>query len=329
MTRRLTLLFLCATLNIFAADTYVKTIPLWPGTPPGAKEGDAAKAQVVATAIKQGNQQPVSKNRRNIRVPIMDVYLPTKEKNTGVAMVIYCGGGYGAVCIGSEGLSVKKFLNDNGIAVFMVSYRCSPFNHPVPLWDAQRAMRIVRSQAKEFGIEPNKIGAMGFSAGGHEAATLSVHYHKPFGYKPIDAIDKVSARPDFSCLIYPVISMRKELTHAGSRRNLLGANPSDDLVAELSNDEQINKNTPPAFLAHGTADNAVKPENSKRYHEACKKHGVATKLVLVEGGKHGPAMLNGKPSIRNTKDEYIDSMLKWIIEIAGKQPVDGKQANNT
>ncbi|MFK7911343.1 MAG: alpha/beta hydrolase, partial [Akkermansiaceae bacterium] len=169
----------------------------------------------------------------------------------------------------------------------------------------------------EFGIEPNKIGAMGFSAGGHEAATLSVHYNEPFGYKPIDAICKVSARPDFSCLIYPVISMRKELTHGGSRRNLLGNSPADDLVAKLSNDEQVNKNTPPAFLAHGTADNAVKPENSKRYHEACKKHGVATKLVLVEGGKHGPAMLNGKPSINSTKDEYIDSMLQWIKEING------------
>jgi acetyl esterase/lipase len=311
----LTILFLLATIHVFAGDAKVQTILLWPETPPGAQQGDAEKALTTAAAIKAATYKVPKGNRRNIRVPAIDVYLPAKDNNTGAAMVIFCGGGYGAVCIGSEGIPMKKFLNDNGIAVFMVSYRCSPFNHPVPLWDAQRAMRIVRSRAKEFGIEPHKIGAMGFSAGGHEAATLSVHYDEPFGYQPMDEVDKVSARPDFSCLIYPVISMRKELTHAGSCHHLLGAKPSDELLAKLSNDEQIDKETPPAFLAHGTADKSVKPTNSIRYHEACKKNGVPTKLVLVEGGIHGPAMLNGKPSIRNTKEEYVDSMIKWIIEI--------------
>ena len=318
MTKLLTLFFSWATLNVFAADAHVQTILLWPEIPPGAKQGDAKKAHATAAAIKEAKHKAASTNRRNIRVPSIDVYLPAKDNNTGVAMVIFCGGGYGAVCIRSEGMEMKKFLNDNGIAVFMVSYRCSPFNHPVPLWDAQRAMRIVRSRAKEFAIEPHKIGAMGFSAGGHEAAALSVHYDEPFGYQPIDAIDQTSARPDFSCLIYPVISMRDELTHAGSRRHLLGANPAKELLSKLSNDEQVDQKTPPAFLAHGTADKSVKPENSKRYHEACKKHGVPTKLVLVEGGIHGPAMLSGKPAIRKTKEDYVDSMIKWIKEITAQ-----------
>ncbi len=109
--------------------------------------------------------------------------------------------------------------------------------------------------------------------------------------------------------------MRKELTHNGSRRNLLGAKPSEELLVKLSNDEQIDKETPPAFLAHGLADKSVKPANSVRYHEACKKNGVPTKLVLVEGGVHGPTMLNGKPAIRKTEEEYVDSMIQWIKEI--------------
>jgi acetyl esterase/lipase len=317
-TKLLTLFFSWATLNVFAADAHAQTILLWPEIPPGAKQGDAKKAHATAAAIKEAKHKAASTNRRNIRVPSIDVYLPAKDNNTGVAMVIFCGGGYGAVCIRSEGMEMKKFLNDNGIAVFMVSYRCSPFNHPVPLWDAQRAMRIVRSRAKEFAIEPHKIGAMGFSAGGHEAAALSVHYDELFGYQPLDAIDQASARPDFSCLIYPVISMRDELTHAGSRRHLLGANPAKELLSNLSNDEQVDQKTPPAFLAHGTADKSVKPENSKRYHEACKKHGVPTKLVLVEGGIHGPTMLSGKPAIRKTKEDYVDSMIKWIKEITAQ-----------
>lgn len=314
----LPLFCLLVTLNAFAVDTRTQTILLWPGTPPGAKNGDAEKAQATAAAIKDGTHEAARANRKDIRVPSIDVYLPATDNNTGVAMVIFCGGGYGAVCIGSAGIPMQKFLNDNGIAVFMVSYRCSPFKHPIPLWDAQRAMRMVRSRAKEFAIEPDEIGAMGFSAGGHEAATLSVHYDEPFGYRAIDAIDQTSARPDFSCLIYPVISMRTEFTHAGSCRNLLGANPAEELLSKLSTDEQVDQKTPPAFLAHGTADDSVIPENSKRYHEACKKHGVPAKLVLVEGGGHGPAMLNGKPAITRTKEDYADSMIEWIKEITAR-----------
>ncbi len=292
-----------------------ETFLLWPGTPPGAKEGDDAKAAVTAKAIKDGTYKIPGGNRSGIRVPACDVYLPAKDKQTGTAMVIYCGGGYGAVCIGSEGIPMAKWLNAHGIAVFMVSYRCRPYQHPVPLWDVQRAIRLVRSRAKEFGVKTNQVGIMGFSAGGHVTSTLSVHYNEMFGRKPIDDVDKISARADFTCLIYPVISMRKEITHGGSRRNLLGNKPSDELVAKLSNDEQIDKNTPPAFLAHAKTDRVVKIINSQRYHDACKKNGVPTKFILMAAGRHGPGLKDGKPMIRNSPEDYAEAMIKWIEKI--------------
>ena len=324
-------LILCAAVSI--ADAAKKpaealkaseTFLLWPAAPPGARDGDAAKAAATAKAIKDGTYKIPGGNRRGTSVPACDVYLPPKDKRTGAAMVIYCGGGYGAVCIASEGIPMAKWLNANGIAVFMVSYRCNPYKHPVPHWDVQRAIRMVRHRAKDFGVKPSQIGIMGFSAGGHVAATLSVHYAESFGRKPIDDVDKVSARPSFSCLFYPVISMRKELTHGGSRRNLLGNTPSDELVVKLSNDEQIDKNTPPAFLAHGKTDRVVKYQNSQRYHEACKKHGVPSKYILMSVGSHGPGIRDGKPTIRNSTEDYAEAMVKWIKEVTAESEPAGK-----
>ena len=292
-----------------------RTLLVWPATPPGARAGDDAKAAATAKAIADGSYKIPGGNRRGTAVPAVDVYLPAKDTRTGIGMMIYCGGGYGAVCIGSEGLPMAKWLNANGIAVFMVSYRCSPYKHPVPHWDVQRAIRLIRSRAKDFDLNPNRLGVMGFSAGGHVTSTLSVHYDESFGRKPIDAVDKVSARPSFSCLIYPVISMRNEITHGGSRRNLLGASPSDELVVKLSNDEQVDKNTPPAFLAHSKVDNVVKVVNSKRYHEACKAHGVASLFIMTDTGRHGPGVRDGKPTIRNCNEDYADALLKWIKQL--------------
>jgi acetyl esterase/lipase len=311
-------LILCAAASAtHAADTLkaTETFLLWPGTPPGARDGDDVKAAATAKAIKDGTYKIPGGNRSGIRVPACDVYLPPKAKRTGTGMVIYCGGGYSEVCIRLEGIPMAKWLNASGIAVFMVSYRCSPYKHPIPFWDVQRAIRLVRSRAKEFDVKTDQIGIMGFSAGGHVASTLSVHYKEAFGRKPIDAIDKVSARADFSCLIYPVISMRKEITHGGSRRNLLGKTPSDELVVKLSNDEQIDKNTPPAFLVHAKTDSVVKPINSQRYHDACKKNGVPSKYILMSAGHHWPGLKDGKPMISNSDEDYAEAMVKWIKEI--------------
>lgn len=299
----------------FAGPDASETFLLWPGTPPGAKEKDAVKAQALAKAIKDGAYKAPKRNRAGTRVPTCDIYLPPKEKATGTAVVVYCGGGYGAVCIKSEGIPVAKWLNDNGIAVFMVAYRCRPYRHPVPHWDVQRAIRMVRNDADKYGIKKDRIGIMGFSAGGHVASTLSVHYDNEFGRKPSDEIDKLSARPDFSILIYPVISMRNGITHYGSRKNLLGPRPSEEVVATLSNDEHVNGKTPPAFLVHGKPDRVVKYINSQRYHEACRKHNIKSKYILMDRGRHGPGMMEGKPSIRDASEEYAVSMVTWIKEI--------------
>ena len=292
-----------------------ETFLLWPGTPPGPRDGDDAKAAATAKAIKDGTYKIPGGNRGGIRVPACDVYLPPKDKRTGTGTVIYCGGGYGVVCIGSEGIPMAKWLNANGIAVFMVSYRCRPYLHPVPFWDVQRAIRLVRSRAKEFGVKTDRIGIMGFSAGGHVTSTLSVHYKETFGRKPVDAIDKISARADFSCLIYPVISMRDGITHRGSRRNLIGNKPADELVVKLSNDEQVDKDTPPAFLAHAKTDRVVKFINSQRYHEACKKNGVPSKFILMSAGRHGPGVRDGKPTISRSTEDYADALVEWLKKL--------------
>ncbi|MCM8535688.1 MAG: alpha/beta hydrolase [Lentisphaeraceae bacterium] len=289
-----------------------ETFLLWPGIPPGALEGDDAQAKKQMKSLIDGTYKIPKGNRRDTRVPAVDVYLPEKSKQNGSSIVMYCGGGYGAVCIEIEGLPMAKFLNENGISVFMVSYRCKPFKHPVPFWDVQRAIRLVRSRADEFNIKADQIGIMGFSAGGHVTSTLSVHYKESFGREGIDEVDKISARPDFSCLIYPVISLRKDITHHGSRRNLLGEQDTEELVAKLSNDEQVNSETPPAFLAHAKTDKVVKIINSQRYHDACVKHGVKSKLVIHEKGKHGPGFWQGKPSIKNAGEDYAQAMVDWI-----------------
>ena len=314
MKKLVVLSLLLAAFTALGAPEVSETFLLWPGTPPGAEEQDAAKAEAMAKVIENGTYKIPNRNRAGTRVPTCDVYLPAKEKATGKAVVVYCGGGYGAVCIQSEGIPVSEWLNNNGIAVFMVAYRCSPYKHPVPHWDVQRAIRMVRKNAKKYGIKKDKIGIMGFSAGGHVASTLSVHYDNEFGREWIDEVDKVSARPDFSILIYPVISMRDVITHLGSRKNLLGQKPSEEIIAELSNDEQVDKKTPPAFLAHGKTDRVVKFINSQRYHEACLKHNVKSKYILMERGNHGPGMMDGKPSINGASEEYAVSMVEWIEE---------------
>jgi len=185
-----------------------------------------------------------------------------------------------------------------GITAFVLKYRLGPRNHhPAPLQDAARAIRTVRARATEWNIDPKRIGILGFSAGGHVASTIGTHFDsgKPDASDPIE---RVSSRPDLMILIYPVITMR-EFTHAGSRRMLLGDNPSSDLVALLSNEEQVTKETPPAFLVHTANDPAVPVENSLRFAEAMTKAGVPFELNIYERGPHGFG-LGGKDPMLST-----------------------------
>jgi acetyl esterase/lipase len=223
--------------------------------------------------------------------PVVSVYKSKDGEATGAAVVVFPGGGYAGQAIDKEGHYVAQWFADRGVVAMVVPYRCGggEHAHPVPLADAQRAIRLVRSRASGWGVDPAKIGVMGFSAGGHLAASASTLFD--LSLEGIDdSLAEVSARPDFSILVYPVISMRPEVTHGGSGRNLLGESPDEALVSQMSADEQVTAGTPPALIVHSIDDGAVPVANAQRYYEACRAHGVPVEMHLYETGGHGYGM---------------------------------------
>ncbi len=231
-------------------------------------------------------------------VPTLTPYVAPKGRATGAAIVVCPGGGYQHLALDHEGRAVAEWLNSVGVTAFVLKYRLGPrYRHPSMLQDAARAIRTVRARASEWGLDPERVGILGFSAGGHLASTAGTHFDagKP---DSTDPIERVSSRPSVMILIYPVITMR-ELTHAGSRRNLLGENPSPELVALLSNEEQVTKETPPAFLVHTMNDAAVPVENTLMFVAALRRAGVPFELHLYERGPHGFGLgtaREGKPA---------------------------------
>jgi acetyl esterase/lipase len=246
-------------------------------------------------------------------VPVMHLYLPSAEQSNGKAILIYPGGGYGFVYM-PDGYGTAAFLLSKGFTVFIVSYRCTPkAPHPIPFWDAQRALRLARSLSNQLGYDKNDIGVWGYSAGGHVAGFISVYYKESFGRKRVDKVDKIEARPALSVLICPVISMRDSLTHTGSRMNLLGINPDSSLIDKLSLDEHVTINTPPAFLSHSIKDVVVSYKNSQRYHEALKAKGVNTEYYLLNTGGHGPLHeRDGAPILPLSKEDYANRFIMWF-----------------
>ena len=218
-------------------------------------------------------------------VPTVDVHLPAPGKANGTAVVVLPGGGYGGVSMDFEGEHSARFLTDNGIAAFVVRYRHAPrFHHPIPLQDALQAVRWVRSRSAEFHINPKRVGLMGFSAGGHLASTVITHIDRGNPDAP-EPLAKVSARPDFAILFYPVITfMAEPFVHKGSRKNLTA--DKQELWPELSNERKVSKDTPPVFLVHGGKDTGVPPENSMMFAEACRKAGVSVELHVLSQGEH-------------------------------------------
>ena len=218
-------------------------------------------------------------------IPTLTPYLPQKDKATGAAVIVCPGGGYGHLAE-HEGGPVAEWLNSVGVTAFVLKYRLGPtYHHPSPLQDAARAIRTVRTRAKEWGLDPQRIGILGFSAGGHLAATAGTHFDAGQA-DASDPIERVSSRPDLMILVYPVITMR-DRTHSGSRKNLLGEQPSPELVALLSNEERVTKETPPTFLVHTMTDTAVPVENSMMFAAALRKAGVPFEFHLYERGPHG------------------------------------------
>lgn len=219
--------------------------------------------------------------------PNLTVYLPTAEKANGCAVVVCPGGGYGFLAVDHEGRQVAEWLNSFGVAAFVLRYRIAQrYRHPAPLQDAQRAIRTVRARADEWKVDPRRIGILGFSAGGHLASSAGTHFVEG---KPdaADTLERVTSRPDFMVLVYPVISFTTQYTHKGSRRNLLGDNPDTKLVEELSNEKQVTPKTPPTFLVHTSGDGAVPPENSVLFYMALRRAGVPAELHIYEKGRHG------------------------------------------
>ena len=239
------------------------------------------------------------------------------EKPNGTAVVVCPGGGYGFLADDHEGKQVAEWLNTLGVTAFVLKYRIVTKDrpgplHPAPLADAQRAIRLVRSKAKDYGIDPKRIGIMGFSAGGHLASSAATHFDAEL--KEGDPIDLVSCRPDFAILAYPVITFDDDVTHRGSRNNLIGGKPDAKLVEYYSNEKQVTKDTPPVFIFHTSEDKAVQPENATRFYIACKKAGVPVEMHIYEKGKHGvglgrdPKWTGGEKSVATWPDRLADWM---------------------
>lgn len=247
----------------------------------------AAEEPKVELLWPQGAPGAVGTEERD--KPSLTIYLPPTDKATGTAVVVCPGGGYGGLAISYEGHDVARWLNTLGIAGIVLKYRVAPDRHPIPMYDAQRAIRFVRFYAKEWKVDPGRVGILGFSAGGHLASTAGTHFDVR-DIEAQDAMDHLSARPDFMILVYPVITMSDPYTHKGSRRNLLGENPDPKLIEDLSNEKQVTAKTPPTFLVHTEEDTAVPAENSILFYRAMLKHKVPGELHVFEKGQHGLGM---------------------------------------
>jgi acetyl esterase/lipase len=257
-----------ALLTLFAAGLYAQppALPkgdlLWPSGAPGALgDADADK-------------------------PTLFPYLVPAGRGTGAAVVVCPGGGYQNLAMEKEGSDVARWLNSLGVSAFVLRYRLGPkYHHPIELGDAQRAIRTLRSKAVEYRLSPDRIGIMGFSAGGHLASSAGTHFDAGDSAAS-DPIDRVSSRPDFLILCYPVISFLNYI-HQGSKRNLLGDNPDPKLVESMSSEMAVTAQTPPTFLFHTNADTGVPPENSVLFYMALRKAGVPAEIHIYERGPHG------------------------------------------
>ena len=241
---------------------------------------------------------------RNVTNPTLEVYLPEKGKETGAAVVVCAGGGYSVIVYNGEGLSTAKEFAKNGIAAFVLKYRLPSdviMNDKSigPLQDAQQAIKLVRENAAKWNVNPSKIGIIGFSAGGHLASTAATHFKKAL----IPNANNTSVRPDFQIVVYPVISMQEQLTHGGSRTQLLGNNPSKELVDLFSNELQVDETTPPAYITHAADDTTVDVDNSIGYFEALRKHKVPAEMHIFPKGNHGFVM---------RQKGWMEPLFKWI-----------------
>ena len=247
----------------------------------------AAFAQEPATVLLWPNGAPGAQGDADIDKPSLTIFLPNRIPDSRTGVIICPGGSYRGLASNHEGRQVANYLNSLGITAFVLKYRLGPkYHHPIEIGDAQRAIRMVRSHAADYGISADRIGVMGFSAGGHLASTTGTHFDSGKADDP-DPIERAGSRPDFLILGYPVISFTTPYTHKGSMQNLLGDNPDPKLVQSLSNELQVTAQTPPTFLFHTTEDKTVPVENSVLFYLALRKAGVPAEMHIFEKGPHG------------------------------------------
>ncbi len=290
----LTALMLLNLATVYAQDA--KQIPLYPNGVPNSKKGPD-------TYIEQDMGGRVSK----VTEPALIPFLPEKGTANGTAVIICPGGGYGFLAMTGEGYPAAKEFNKIGVTAFVLKYRL-PSDDIMndksigPLQDAQAAMSLIRSRAAEWGINPNRIGIMGFSAGGHLASTAGTHFNTPV----IDNKANINLRADFMILIYPVITFG-ELTHGGSKRGLIGATPAQDKVDLYSNEKQVTANTPPTFIIHAQDDTTVPVQNTLMFYDALVKNKVPSEMHIYPAGGHGFGINN-----RKSKENWFDWCKGWM-----------------
>lgn len=274
----------------FQLDAQNYIIPLYNGPIPNAKTSEVKERVDTSDIVRYSH----------VQAPLIEVYLPAIKNRNGQGVVICPGGGYAILAYNWEGSDIAKFLNGKGIAGIVLKYRLPDDDSNIdpeksPLMDAQKAIEIVRDHAKEWGLDPAQIGIMGFSAGGHLASTAGTHF-------------TADNRPDFMVLGYPVVSFDAEITHMGSRNNLIGENPSQELIEYYSNELQVSDDTPPTFIVHSLDDKAVPVENSLRLLQKLKEHNVPAEMHLYPYGGHGFGLAIGQGQLA----EWPELMVKWM-----------------
>lgn len=281
---------------IFTQNTKSQTVmKLWPEGTPG---------EVVCPKPEETFE---GRRVRYVSEPTLTVYLPEKSINTGVAVIICPGGGYSIEAMDHEGYEVGEFLQSKGITGVVLKYRL-PYGHSeIPLQDAQQAVRFVRFHAEDWSVDPRKVGIAGFSAGGHLASTLSTHFD-PGNKDSSTPVGRLSCRPDFSVLLYPVVTFKEEWGHMGSRENLIGKTNDWRIIQNFCNELQVTKQTPPAFIALADDDTGVKPRNSIEYYLALKREGIPAELHIFKEGGHGFGMhKTGK-----AHDQWPLMLVEWM-----------------
>ncbi len=272
----------------------------------GAAGGEAAQGGPQEILLWESGA-PGALGQADADKPTITAY-PAPRGSSGTAVIVAPGGGYGALATEHEGRQEAYWFNAMGVTAFVLKYRLGPrYHHPVELGDAQRAIRMVRSRAAEFSVIPDRIGMMGFSAGGHLTSTAGTHFDAGKA-DAADPVERASSRPDFLILGYPVVSFDPAVAHAGSVRNLLGDTPDPKLLEDLSNDLRVTPQTPPTFIFHTSNDPGVPVENSVRFYLALRKAKVPAEMHLYENGPHGVGMALGDPVLSS----WTTLLMNWM-----------------